>query len=233
MTQDDQHIEDPVTDHPSAPDYDQNDDNDNTEIGYRGTTSDPIFGLLLAGAVSIGLAPLVGSEAFDLRYTLVWGMLAGFGVLSWLIGSGPRIGQARPEDLIWGIIFALILVVPLLGFGGATFVEAAELLLRTMTPGTALAYLVFVMPLAETLFFRGLLQRGRPFWQAGLICTVWQMILFFPLIDVGPYPLVVGITLLMANLMYSYVRGRNGLAAAWLCQITVNLALIFFPFVTG
>jgi hypothetical protein len=36
--------------------------------------------------------------------------------------------------------------------------------------------------------------------------------------------------MLMANLLYGYVRNRNGLAAAWICQMTVNLVLLFFPF---
>jgi membrane protease YdiL (CAAX protease family) len=96
--------------------------------------------------------------------------------------------------------------------------------------GTLLAYVVFVMPLAESLFFRGVLQQTYNFWQTGLFCTAWNLVLFFPLMNVGPYPLLVGIILLMANLMYSYVRDRNGLAAAWICQITINLVILFLPF---
>lgn len=221
-------------DHLPPEDFDDDSDEsyDNEPLSYRGSTNDPLFGLMIACAVAIGLAPIIGSEAFDLRYTLVWGLLAGFSVLSWLLGNGPRITHDYPENLAWGIIFALILVVPLLGFGGTTFSEAAGLMLQNMTNGSALAFLVFVMPLSETLFFRGVLQLSRPFWQVALFCTLFQLILFFPLIDRGPYPLIIGITLLMANIMYSYVRQRNGLAAAWLCQITVNIALIFFPFMT-
>ena len=218
-----------------APETEFDDDSSDYEsdpISYRGSTNDPLFGLLMACAVAIGLAPIIGSEAFDLRFTIVWGLLAGFSILSWLLGSGPRIEHEYPENLAWGVIFALILAVPLLGFGGTTFSEAAGLMFQDMTIGSALAFLVFVMPLSETLFFRGVLQQNRPFWQVALFCTLFQLLLFFPLIDRGPYPLIIGITLLMANMMYSYVRQRNGLAAAWLCQITVNVALIFFPFVT-
>lgn len=215
--------------------YDDTDDliEAESDVSYRGSSNDPLFGLLLAGAVALGLAPLIGSDGFDLRYVLVWGLLAGFGVLAWLFGSGPRIIEDRPENLAWGIIFALILVVPLLGFGGNTFAEMAELMLRDMTPGTALAFLVFIMPMGETLFFRGIIQNSRPFWQTALMATAFQMVVFFPLVDRGPYPLIVGITMLMANMIYGYVRGRNSLAGAWICQITVNITLIFFPFVSG
>jgi membrane protease YdiL (CAAX protease family) len=89
---------------------------------------------------------------------------------------------------------------------------------------------MFVMPLAETLFFRSLLQSSRAFWLPAVICTVWQFVLFFPLINRGPLPLILAFVMLMANLLYGYVRNRNGLAAAWICQMTVNLVLLFFPF---
>lgn len=197
-------------------------------LSYRSTTSDPLFGLLLAAAVGIGLTPLINTDA-DMRYTLVWGMLALFGVIAWLLGDGPRIGEETPENLAWGIALGLILAVPLLAFAGKTLTEASDMIFPNMRPGTLLAYIIFVMPLSETLFFRGILQQNRAFWSAALICTGWGLVLFFPLMNQAAYPLIVGIILLMANTMYAYVRERNGLAAAWLCQITVNILLLFVP----
>jgi membrane protease YdiL (CAAX protease family) len=174
------------------------------------------------------MTPLIGTDA-DMRYTLVWGLLALFGVVSWLLGEGPRIGEEVPENLAWGITFGLILALPLLAFGGRSLAESSNLLFKNMKPGTVLAYLVFVMPLAETLFFRGVMQKDNPFWSTALICTGWNLILFFPLMNEGAYPLIVGVILLMGNSMYGYVRERNGLAAAWICQITVNILLLFVP----
>lgn len=198
--------------------------------GFRGS-SDPLFGLLLVGAIAIGLIPLIDSNAVDMRYTLTWGLLASFGIVSWLLGTGPRIDQETPENLIWGIVFGMILGVPLLLFGSGSLEEATGLLFGSLTTGTVLAYLVFVMPLGETLFFRGILQNSYSFWSAGLICTVWQLVLFFPLMNRQAYPLIMGVIFLMANLMYGYVRERNGLAAAWFCQIAINLLVLFVPFV--
>jgi hypothetical protein len=40
----------------------------------------------------------------------------------------------------------------------------------------------------------------------------------------------IGTTLGIVNVVYGWVRERNGLAAAWLCQIVVNLMLIFLPY---
>lgn len=203
-----------------------------TRISRSGVGPDPLFSLLLSGAVSIGLTPLIDNGATDMRYTLTWGILAVVGVYSWLLGEGPRIEKEKIENLAWGVSLGLILALPLVAFGGTTLGDAADLLFRDMDAGTVLAFLVFVMPLAETLFFRGLMQFNRTFWQAALIATGWGVLLFFPLMNQGPIPLIVGVVLFMANMMYGYARERNGLAAAWLCQIVVNLLVLFIPFAT-
>lgn len=196
---------------------------------YRGA-NDPIFGLVLAFAVSLGLMAL-GSDGADMRYTITWGMLIVFGVLAWLFGNATRITDETPDNLMWGIAFGLVLSIPLLAFGTITLGEITELIFPDMGVGVALAYLVFIIPMGETLFFRGILQQNQRFWETGLLSGFWQVFQFFPLINRGPYPLILGVMLLMANIMYSYVKDRNGLAASWVCQITVNVVLLFLPFV--
>jgi membrane protease YdiL (CAAX protease family) len=209
---------------------------------YRGASSDPMFGYLIALALAIGLTALQGEqgEQYQLRYTLVWTIMAGFGVLAWLLGSSARIVQETPENLAWGVVFGLIIATPLLAFGGSTLTTTVTLLFGTMTPGVLLAYLVFVMPLAETLFFRGVMQETRAFWVVALMSSLWGAVLFFPVINsqraITEFPavvVVIALALLMMNLTYSYVRRRNGLAAAWICQIVVNLVLLFFPFLSS
>ena len=61
----------------------------------RGTASDPIFGFVIAAALSIGLTPLLPDNA-DLRYTLTWGALSGVSILTWLLGNMERIANERP-----------------------------------------------------------------------------------------------------------------------------------------
>lgn len=219
------------------PDYDS-DDEELPDFSLPPTSralgSDPTFGYLIALALAIGLAALP-REQYELRYTLLWMMLAGFGVLAWLLGSMTRIGQETPENLAWGVVFGLIIATPLLAVGGSTLTTTVNLLFGTLSAGTLLAYLVFVMPLGETLFFRGVLQDQRPFWMVGLMSSLWGALLFFPVLDFQRYPavvVVIGVALVMMNLTYSYVRQRNGLAAAWICQIVVNLVLLFVPFVS-
>lgn len=209
--------------------YDDDADDGDGYALYRGATNDPIFGLLLAVAVSVGLMPLIGTGGADVRYTITWGMLATFGVLAWLFGDATRIGQEKPDNVLWGVVFGLVLGVPLLLFGGETLTQIAEAMFPNMTGGIVLAYLIFVIPLAETLFFRGILQRTRPFWEVGAYSTGWAMLQIFPLININALPLIAGFMLLMANMLYGYVNDRNGLAAAWVCQITIHLLLFFVP----
>ncbi len=210
---------------------------------YRASGNDATFGYLIAIALAIGLTPLLPASA-DMRYTIIWALMAGFGVLAWLLGGMTRIEQEAPEDLAWGVIFGLIIGAPLLLIGGSVLATSVGLLFRTsidgsilpMPPGVVLAYVIFAMPLAETLFFRGVLQETRPFWLVAALGTGWSLALFAPMLDIANYPgvgILVGVALVLMNVMYSYVRDRNGLAASWLCQITVNIVLLFIPYLSG
>lgn len=201
------------------------------QIAYRGAANDPVFGYLIAIALSIGLGPLIATDP-ALRYTIVWGVMAGFGVLAWLLGTSGRIWTETPENLGWGVIFGLIIGVPFLIIGGRTLQQTAQTLFIGMTPGQALAFLVFVIPLAETLFFRGVLQETRRFFIVAVLSSIWSAVVFVPMLDVRRFPavaIIIGTALIVMNFIYSYVRQRNGLAAAWLCQIVVNLTLLFLP----
>lgn len=206
-----------------------------SETHYRGGASDPAFGFLVATAISIGLIPMLPANA-DLRYTLAWSVLALVGVLAWLLGNMERIGQETPENIAWGVGFGLLLSVPFVIFGFDTLGAAARLVFPEMSAGEVLAYLIFVMPLAETLFFRGVLQRYLDFWLVGLLATLWAMVLFYPvmwqaILTAPAVAAVIGAGVLAMNLLYSYVRERNGLAAAWITQLVAGGVMIFVPFV--
>lgn len=214
---------------------DDDSDPDDQTIIYRASSSDPLFGYVVAMAVSVGLMPLLPDGA-PMRYTVSWGVLAAFGLVAWLLGNGERIGQERPEDLFWGGMMGVLAGTPLYLFGGATLTTTAQILFGTLPSGALLAYLLFVMPLGETLFFRGLLQANRSFWWVSGMATVWSGLLFFPLIrnlsEFWAVAVFIGVTLAIVNTVYSWVRERNGLAAAWVCQVVVNLTLIYLPFIS-
>jgi len=206
-----------------------------SRITYRGATSDPLFGFLIASAIAIGLTPMLPGSA-DLRYTLAWSALAIVGVLAWLLGNAERIEQEDPVDLAWGVGFGLLMSVPVMLFFFNTLQSAARLVFPELGAGTVLAYLIFVMPLSETLFFRGVMQQHLEFWIVGALGGLWSVLIFFPVMwgELLTAPIVaifLAVVLLMANLMYSYVYERNGLAASWLCQIVTGLLVLFLPFI--
>ncbi len=200
---------------------------------YRGA-SDPLFGFIIAAALSVGLTPLL-PESVELRYTLAWGALAGVSVLSWLLGTMERIEQERPDNLGWGVLYGVLLGIPFLVFLSQHILSpATHRLFPGMSAGSLLAFLVFVMPLAETLFFRGLLQSQLLSWLVGLLATLWNVVLFFPVMwgaisEHQAVAFVIVILLLMTNMLYAYVRERNGLASAWICQIVCNLIILYIP----
>lgn len=206
----------------------------------RGSTSDPAFGFLLALAMSIGLIPILPEYA-DLRYTLAWGALTGVGVIAWLLGNAERIGQEEPENIAWGVGFGAMVSLPFVLFFFDTFGNATALMFPSPTVvgqatgiGTILAFLVFVMPVAETLFFRGLLQRRLDFYIIGALNGIWSVVLFFPVMwgEIAESPVVgffLAVVLFSVTMMYAYVRDRNGLAASWICQIVASLVLFFVP----
>lgn len=229
---------DPEEIEPEADDYEPEEE----PRRYRGTGSDPTFGYLIALALSFGLLPLIPDNA-DLRYTLVWGLVALIGVLAWLFGTMTRIDREKVEDVVWGAVLGLIIAAPLLLVGGEVLSRTAHLIFttgggtnaRALPSGSVLAYLVFVMPLAETLFFRGYMQQTRSVWLVGILSSVFSLFLFLPMLEVGAYPLVaviIAVVLIVVNLIYSYVRERNGLAAAWVCQIVINFVLLFLAYLT-
>lgn len=237
---------------PDDPEFERDDlapdDDDSAEFDgeaptrYRGANNDPAFGYLIALALIIGLTPILPAQG-DLRYVIGWGLLALFGVLAWLFGTGERIEQERLENVAWGIIFALIVAAPLLLVGGSTLTTTVRLMfqtgiageIRNLSAGAVAAFLIFVMPLAETLFFRSVLQARQSWWIVGAMASVWSLLLFFPMLDVGRYPVIavlIGTAFVLIDMMYSYVRDRNGLAAAWICQIVVNVVLLLFPYLS-
>ena len=152
----------------------------------------------------------------------------------------PRIAEALvvQESLLGTLVtsYAVMLGIPFLVFlSRIILAPAADRLFPGMSSGSLLAFLVFVMPIAETLFFRGLLQGQLAFWLVGLLATVWNIVLFFPVMwaavtELPAVTAVIVILLLMMNLLYVYVRKRNGLAAAWICQIVANLIILYVPF---
>ena len=65
---------------------------------------DPVFGYILAMALSVGLTPVQP----NVRYVLLWTFLAMMGGMAFLMGSGIRLKVTDPGDLLWGIVLGRV-----------------------------------------------------------------------------------------------------------------------------
>jgi len=150
---------------------------------YRAEASDLLFGYLLAIAVSIGLTPLLPDQA-ALRYTLSYAILMGFGALAWVLGKPPTVDEA-PRQLLRGFLVGLVIGLPFYFIGGSGLRATVERLFPALPPGAVLAYALFIITPAETLFFRARAQRYLAWFLVPVLSTVWCLILFLPFYFIG------------------------------------------------
>ncbi len=195
---------------------------------------DPIFVLMVLSAVSVGLTPM---DAV-VRYVILWALLGMIGVISYTLGSMKQIRPTTLDDLTAGIGFGLGAGIPFLIALGSPLSTISD---RMFDVGDASGQLVdtwifmavaFVQPATDTLFFRGALQEFRNMFLTGGLATVWTVLFFFPHMELADAPavaLMIGLFFAFLNLVYSYVRRRNGLTAAWLCQIIAGGMVWFVP----
>ncbi len=197
---------------------------------------DPIFGYVLAIALSIGLTPI---EA-DTRYLLLWTFLALMGGMAFVLGSSAHDRPTDPGDLVWGLVLGGLSGGALMLVGGDTLAVTSERLFGATRSDNSLLITwvaqatLFVMPIAETLFFRGALQRVHSFLTVSLLASVWSVLLFFPALDLAGSPavaVVYGAALILLNFLYGYVNFRHGLAASLVCQMTAGSLLLLFPMI--
>jgi hypothetical protein len=196
--------------------------------------ADPIFAYLLIISLAIGLAPL---DAM-LRYAILWTLMSVLGAIAYLLGGVKSIREASLDDLVWGISFGFLSSFPfLLVFGPALGTITERMFDVEDTPAIVMDTWVFmavafVIPLSESLFFRGGLQTVRSLPLTTLLATFWSAVLFFPHMELAGRE-TIGVIMLIVfsllNFMYSYVRFRNGLAAAWLSQVVSYTLLWYFP----
>lgn len=193
---------------------------------------DPLFAYLLVISLAIGLSPVTPS----IRFVFLWALMGILGVMGYLLGTDNDERETHVVDLMWGVMFGFVSSAPFfLVFGSSLNTVSVRMFDVEGTPSVIMdtwvfMAAVFVIPASESLFFRGTLQEVRSFGFTVLLATLWSAVLFFPDMELGGRE-VIGVIMLLVftllNFMYSYVRFRNGLAAAWLCQ-AVSYGLLWF-----
>jgi hypothetical protein len=220
----------PVADDSDTADLEADDfeDDEAFEDDERLLTLDPLFIYGIALVVTVlGL----GGMPLEARLTLVWTAIAGVGLMAILV---DEIEVLRPSvrDLAIGAGYAALVGVPILVIGSSQLGRIAADLFSGMSPTTIFLLLVFAMPTAETLFFRGAFQASRGLIFAGAAAGVWSCLLLLAGLTVTAYPLVaivIGLAILALNFLYSYLAAVYNLFSAWACQITINALLLWLP----
>jgi membrane protease YdiL (CAAX protease family) len=171
---------------------------------------------------------------------VLWTLIGIMGGMAFLLGSGIHFKVTDPGDLMWGLGLGLFTGGALVLVGADTLSVTAERLFGAGQKGNPLLdtwifqATVFVMPLAETLFFRGAMQRAHATPIVALLATGWSILMFFPNLGLGDTPMVgvvIGTALALLNFLYSYVNFRHGLAASLLCQACAGTMLLLVPLV--
>ncbi len=189
---------------------------------------DPVYPLLLFLALGVGtfyihLEPIT-------RYTLLWTVLAALGAGLTLFNSRGTPRLIAAAGLGWGASFGLVFSLPLFILVGSGLAGLVGVLYPAIGPATLFQSLVFVGPLGETLFFRGALQERRGFVASVLGAGLSGLIFYWPATSQAPiYLLAAGLFTTVLAGVYSFIRTRYGLIAAYVCQVTVNLLLLFMP----
>ncbi|HEC23370.1 MAG TPA: CPBP family intramembrane metalloprotease [Chloroflexi bacterium] len=188
-----------------------------------GLRIDPLFGFVLFGALALGTLYL----DIETRYTVLWTALILLGMTAHFIE--PK-ADPQPFNLIWGAGVGFVFSLPLLVLAGRGLAETAAVLFPFESRAGLFQALVFAMPLGETIFFRGALQERYGFTASVAGAMVGSALLFWPAASGSLIYLVAGMIFssVLAGI-YSYVRSRYGLMAAYICQVTANLMLLFLP----
>ena len=170
-----------------------------------------------------------GSLKPDVRFTILWTVLAIVGVLGYVLNN-LTIERPTLRDLLLGVVYGAIIGLPIVAVTSATLKTISNAIFEGVPDGAAFQTLAFTMPLAETIFFRGVFQDIRGLVWATAAGSLWTIVLFFPAMNVLQFPLlalVLGISLVFINFVYSYLRERFGIFAAYTCQIVINVSLLF------
>ena len=195
-------------------------------------TLDPYFACLVFAGVALGtLALPVGPRLIALWATLL---------VLWIVSrQGQELHLAYHfSDLGRGVGLGLAISVPVVVFAFQGLATAIPILYvggntpsgSTITGTTIFATLVVLAPLAEELFFRDVLQRGRGMWFTIALYAAAGVLFFLP--TAGSYPIVllaVGGATAVLGVIYSFLYQRFGLATALACHATVNLVLLCIP----
>jgi hypothetical protein len=198
------------------------------DFGPPPRTIDPAFAYVVLSIIALlglgGLAP-------DVRYTLLWTILALVSAASLALDRDRiKLEGLNFRQLVIGVGIGAAIGLPIVGVGFELLAKLSRDIFVGMNNTAVFQALAFVIPFAEGLFFRASLQSVRSAVFTGLAAGGWMVILFLPQLDALRFPglaVVLSLCFVFVNILYSYVRHRFGFWSSWACQVTMGLMLLF------
>ncbi len=197
---------------------------DTATSGMAGVRFDPIYALLIYLAVGLGTITLAATT----RYVILWSLLLVAGLVLSVLDRD--IEPVQSTDLIWGVGLGLVFSLPFLVLNWTGLSNTAIMQYPFEAWETRFLALVIVAPLADNLFFRGILQEERGFAISVASVGISAVLVFWPALYQHPVNFIVAV--LVATVfaaICSFLRASISMSAAIACQVILNMAIFFIP----
>ncbi|MGC8787450.1 MAG: CPBP family glutamic-type intramembrane protease [Anaerolineae bacterium] len=164
----------------------------------------------------------------DVRLTLIWLVLLAMVLL--YAESGRLKSDYSLRNVARGAVVGVIVALPFSLFQRDFFYATAAHLYSVGDLQVLVERAVFLVPILEGCFFRGMVQREKGLLEGALLFGLAQGVYFITAVNVYPSVIaavVLGLTLL--GLLYGYLYQRYGLTASISCHVAVNSVLFVLP----
>jgi len=133
-------------------------------------------------------------------------------------------------NLARGALVGTVLSLPVFLLARSFLLATALRLYGTEHLTVLIERAVFLVPVLEESFFRGVAQRERGHWDAAVLYGLMQALYFLSAADVYPAVVVaVAAGSMIVGLLYSYVYQMFGLTASIGCHVAVSFVLLALP----
>jgi len=188
------------------------------------------FDTWIAFLLCAGAAAATFTIDVEARQVVLWCVLLALGLIYLRVLRGEP--AHPPADLARGAAAGLILALPILLLLQPELTAIAVRLLPGQSDAAVFQGLVLIAPLAEELFFRGLLQKQHGLVAGALLYGLYLLLFFLPgLVDFALVGLAAALAGVLFGFIYGYVNERYGLGAAIACHAAVSFVLFFMPLV--
>jgi membrane protease YdiL (CAAX protease family) len=182
----------------------------------------------LAFLLVLGIGVASFRVDYQLRLTLIWLVLV---VLVLLYADSGRLkANYSLLNLSRGILVGAVVALPLFFFGRDFFHATALRLYGVDNLQVLLERAVFLVPILEESFFRGIVHRERGRMDGALLFGLAQALYFISAANV--FPVVIGavaVGSVLLGLLYGYLYERHGLTSSIGCHVAVNFVLLVLP----